>query len=35
VEGALNVEQLRSLSPRIREAVGSKAFAELDRALNG
>jgi hypothetical protein len=35
VEGALNFEQLRALSPRIREAVGSKAFAELDRALNG
>lgn len=35
VEGALDVGQLRALSPRIREAVGSKAFAELDRALNG
>lgn len=35
VEGAGNFEQLRDLSPRIREAVGDKAFAELERALNG
>lgn len=34
VEGALSFEQLRDLAPRIREAVGDKAFAELDRALN-
>jgi hypothetical protein len=34
VEGALNYEQLRELAPRIKDAVGEKAFAELDRALN-
>ncbi len=35
VEGAGNYEQLRDLAPRIREAVGDKAFIELERALNG
>jgi hypothetical protein len=34
VEHALNYEQLRDLAPRIREAVGDEAYAELDRALN-
>lgn len=34
VEHAGNYEQLRELAPRIREAVGDKAFADLDRALN-
>ncbi|HYF42111.1 MAG TPA: hypothetical protein VEA35_06635 [Ramlibacter sp.] len=34
VEHALNLEQLRELAPRIREAVGDEAFAPLDRALN-
>ncbi|MBA2964108.1 MULTISPECIES: hypothetical protein [Ramlibacter] len=34
VEGATNFEQLRELAPRIREAVGDKAYADLDRALN-
>lgn len=34
VEGALNYEQLREVAPRIRDAVGEKAYAELDRALN-
>lgn len=35
VEGALNDEQLRELAPRIKDAVGEKAYADLDRALNG
>lgn len=34
VEAALNVDQLRELGPRIREAVGEKAYRELDQALN-
>lgn len=34
VEAALNVEQLRELGPRIREAVGEKAYRELEKALN-
>ena len=34
VEGALNYEQLRDIAPRIRDAVGDAAYAELDRALN-
>jgi hypothetical protein len=34
VEGALNYEQLRDVAPRIRDAVGDAAYAELDRALN-
>jgi len=34
VEAATSYEELRDLAPRIREAVGSKPFAELDRALN-
>lgn len=35
VEGAGSYQQLRELAPRIREAVGAAAYAELDRALNG
>lgn len=35
VEAALNVDQLRELGPRIRDAVGDKAYRELDQALNG
>lgn len=34
VEGTANYEQLRELAPRIREAVGEKAFRDLDRALH-
>jgi hypothetical protein len=34
VEHAGNFDELRELAPRIREAVGDKAFADLDRALN-
>lgn len=34
VEGALNYEQLCGVAPRIRDAVGEKAYAELERALN-
>lgn len=34
IEKAASYEQLRDLSPRILEAVGPEAFAELDRALN-
>jgi hypothetical protein len=34
VEHAGNYEELRELAPRIREAVGDKAFADLERALS-
>ncbi len=34
VEAALNLDQLREVAPRIREAVGEEAYAPLDRALN-
>lgn len=35
VEGVSSYEELALLAPKIREAVGSTAYAELDRALNG
>lgn len=35
VEGAGNLEELRAVAPRIREAVGPAAFAPLERALQG
>ncbi len=35
VEGVSSYEELALLAPKIREAVGTTAYAELDRALNG
>lgn len=34
VEAAGNLEKLKELAPRIREAVGEEKFKELDEALN-
>ncbi|HZY20375.1 MAG TPA: hypothetical protein VFE82_18030 [Ramlibacter sp.] len=35
VEQAADLQGLRELAPRIREAVGDKAFRDFERALNG
>lgn len=35
VEGATSYEQLAAVAPKIKEAVGAKAFRELEQALFG
>lgn len=35
VEGSTNYEQLAAVAPKIKEAVGAKAYQELDKALFG
>lgn len=35
VEGSTNYEQLAAVAPKIKDAVGAKAYQELDKALFG